>query len=123
MRLTKLEPLPGDRFALTLEDGSVLRCGVQEVLDFGLRSGLALEGETLEIRRAEGIETRSFPQPEALGKGYWGNGHIPCIRDFYRCLASGDRYPNDLEGVRDTVMLMLELYDQGRKSLGCSADK
>ena len=51
MRLTKLEPLPGDRFALTLEDGSVLRCGVQEVLDFGLRSGLALEGETLEKLR------------------------------------------------------------------------
>ena len=94
------------------------------LVDIQMEAGvLRLEGETLEIRRAEGIETRSFPQPEALGKGYWGNGHIPCIRDFYRCLASGDRYPNDLEGVRDTVMLMLELYDQGRKSLGCSADK
>ena len=51
MRLTKLEALPVDRFFLTLEDGTVLRCGVQEVLDFGLRSGLDLEGETLERLR------------------------------------------------------------------------
>ena len=51
MRLTKLEALPVDRFSLTLEDGTVLRCGVQEVLDFGLRSGLDLEGETLERLR------------------------------------------------------------------------
>ena len=51
MRLTKLEALPVDRFSLTLEDGTVLRCGVQEVLDFGLRSGLDLEGENLERLR------------------------------------------------------------------------
>ena len=51
MRLTKLEPLPGDRFSLTLEDGSVLRCGMQEVLDFDLRSGLELEGGDLERLR------------------------------------------------------------------------
>ena len=51
MRLTKLEPLTEDSFSLTLEDGSTLRCGAQEVLDFGLRSGLALEGEALENLR------------------------------------------------------------------------
>ena len=81
------------------------------------RAVLRLEGEEMEIRRAEGVERRVFPQPETLGKGYWGNGHFPCIRDFYRCLALGTPYPNRLETARDTVMLMLDLYDQGKKAL------
>ena len=66
MRLTKLEPLPGDRFSLTLEDGSVLRCGPREVLDFGLRSGLDLEGETLERLREACAAWAVFRKAAAL---------------------------------------------------------
>ncbi|MBO4926495.1 MAG: Gfo/Idh/MocA family oxidoreductase [Clostridia bacterium] len=84
------------------------------------RAVLRLEGEGMEIRLPDRTEYRAFPQPETLGKGYWGNGHFPCIRDFYRCLASGAPYPNRLEEVRDTVMLMLDLYGQGKKSLALS---
>ena len=84
------------------------------------RAVLRLEGEGMEIRLPDRTERRAFLQPETLGKGYWGNGHFPCIRDFYRCLASGAPFPNRLEKVRDTVMLMLELYDQGKKSLALS---
>ncbi len=51
MLLTKLEPLGEDRFSLALEDGSSLRCGPQEVLDFGLHGGMELDGETLEKLR------------------------------------------------------------------------
>ena len=88
------------------------------LIDIQLESAvLRLEGAELEIRREEGAERRVFDQPETLGKGYWGNGHYPCIQDFYRCLASGAPYPNRLETARDTVLLMLELYGQGRKEM------
>ena len=48
MLLTKIEVLTENKLALHLEDGSTLRCGPQELLDFHLRSGMELSEETLE---------------------------------------------------------------------------
>lgn len=48
MRLEKIEALSEDKLLLHLEDGSKLRCGPQEMLDFRLRSGMELEERTLE---------------------------------------------------------------------------
>ena len=48
MRLEKIEALSEDKLLLHLEDGSTLRCGPQEMLDFRLRSGMELEEGTLE---------------------------------------------------------------------------
>ena len=48
MRLEKIEALSEDKLLLHLEDGSKLRCGPQEMLDFRLRSGMELEEGTLE---------------------------------------------------------------------------
>lgn len=81
------------------------------------RATLRLSGDALEI--VEGGETRleTFAQPETLGKGYWGNGHMPCIEDFYCCLESGAPYGNDLASVRDTVQTMLQIYGQNPKTL------
>ncbi len=47
MILEKIEALSEDKLLLHLEDGSTLRCGPQEMLDFRLRSGMELEEETL----------------------------------------------------------------------------
>ena len=51
MRLEKLEVLTEDKLLLHLGDGSTLRCGVQEMLDFGLRSGMELAEEEEERLR------------------------------------------------------------------------
>ena len=51
MRLEKIEALSEDKLLLHLEDGSTLRCGPQEMLDFRLRSGMELEKGTLEDLR------------------------------------------------------------------------
>ena len=51
MRLEKIEALSEDKLLLHLEDGSTLRCGPQEMLDFRLRSGMELEEGTLEDLR------------------------------------------------------------------------
>ena len=51
MRLEKIEALSEDKLLLHLEDGSTLRCGPQEMLDFRLRSGMELGEGTLEDLR------------------------------------------------------------------------
>ena len=81
------------------------------------QAALRLEWDALEIITGHETQRRTFDLPQTLGKGYWGNGHLPCIRDFYHSLASGKPFRNDLASVRDTVMLMLAMYDQGRKAL------
>ena len=48
MILEKIEALTEDKLLLHLEDGSSLRCGPQELLDFGLRSGMELSEESLD---------------------------------------------------------------------------
>ena len=60
-------------------------------------------------------EKPEIDRKQALGKSYWGSGHLDCISDFYRCLKSGERFAQDLDGVRDTVRLMLAAYE----SAGC----
>ena len=52
---------------------------------------------------------------QALGKSYWGSGHLDCIADFYRCLRTGERFAQELDGVRDTVGLMLAAYRSAAK--------
>ena len=51
MRLEKIEALTEEKLVLHLEDGSSLRCGPQELLDFGLRPGMELGEEVLERLR------------------------------------------------------------------------
>lgn len=43
MRLEKLEPLSETDFALTMADGTALRCGLAELADFSLHSGMELD--------------------------------------------------------------------------------
>ena len=45
MRLAKIEPLSESSFALTFADGTALRCGLNELADFSLRSGMEFDEE------------------------------------------------------------------------------
>ena len=81
------------------------------------RALLRLESDGLTIRTAEGESRRAFEIDQSLGKDYWGNGHLACIRDFYRCLLSGEPYANNAASVRATMDLLLTMYDQGRAEL------
>ncbi len=82
------------------------------------KASLQLLGtDRLEIRTREGIQVKTFQGDEALGKGYWGNGHIACIADFYDSLTQKRPYQNDLASVANTVDAMLRMYEQGRKTL------
>ena len=81
------------------------------------KATLRLEEDALFIRTPEGTQRRTFQGPETLGKGYWGNGHITCIADFYDSLATGRPFQNNLDSVRDTMEAVLQMYEQGRKTI------
>ncbi len=77
---------------------------------------LRIEGEEVTVKTPEGVERRDFAQEgAALGKSYWGASHGRCIADFYQCVQRGERFRNDIEGVAETVELMLDIYQEARK--------
>ena len=78
---------------------------------------LRLEGERFtRIWRDGRMEQEDYtaPDPTVPGKSYWGSSHRRCIEDFYRCVMSGERFPNDIPGVSDTIELMLSVYEAAR---------
>lgn len=82
------------------------------------KATLRMEGDGLTILRHDGTqEQMHFDSEKPLGKDYWGNGHYTCIRDFYRCVQKGIPYQNDIASTRDTMELMLKIYEpyQGKK--------
>lgn len=80
------------------------------------KGSVRLEGEEVTVTREDGSkERRDFAQVNTLGgKAYWGNSHGRCIGEFYRCVLAGERFVNDIEGVRETVELMLDIYEKAR---------
>lgn len=55
------------------------------------------------------------PKSSATGKAYWGASHGLCIGDFYHCLETGERFLNDIPGIRDTAELLLATYQSARE--------
>ncbi len=54
---------------------------------------------------------------EGYGKDYWGAGHLDCIHDFYDCINNKKTFKQDLEGVKDTIFLMLDAYESARNHI------
>ena len=78
---------------------------------------LRMEKNDLTVIWDDGrVEKPCFIEPAALGKGYWGNGHYRCIADFYAAMREDRPYQNDIPSVRDTMALMLRMYDAYRGS-------
>lgn len=79
---------------------------------------LRMEEEHVSLFWKDGaVEHRTLPPADGglpVGKSYWGSSHGLCIRDFYRCVEEGAPFGNDIPGVRDTIELMLKIYDKAR---------
>ena len=79
---------------------------------------LRMEEQEVTLRWKDGTSERRIlasPAAPAVGKAYWGHSHSLCIADFYDCIRTGRRFPNDIEGVRDTAELMLAVYESARE--------
>ena len=81
------------------------------------KAALRLEDDRLTLiqgsRREELIQTTDA----ALGRSYWGAGHKACITDFYRAMATGEPYANDVASCENTMQVLFRLYEQGRRSM------
>lgn len=82
---------------------------------------MRMEEEHVSLYWADGtVEHRTLPPTGGTatgGKSYWGHSHGLCIGDFYRCVREGAPFPNDIPGVRDTIELMLRIYDSANANV------
>lgn len=79
------------------------------------RGRVTLMGQTLLlVSQEDGSRLLPLSEDPGIGKPYWGNGHLACIRDFYQHLDRHTPYCNDLEGVRNTIETTLRIYDSAR---------
>ena len=60
------------------------------------------------------VEKPLIPHSSPKGKSYWGNGHLNCISDFYRCLKMNIPYSLNLKEIQNTALLMLAIYESAR---------
>lgn len=79
---------------------------------------IRMENEQLQLtwkdgRKEQIIEETGTP----LGKNYWGSSHYSCIQDFYRAIREGRTYQNDIQSVKETMELMLHMYDPYRNKI------
>lgn len=76
------------------------------------KGSITIIDNCLTIRR-DGTETEvlTVKEDEVLGKSYWGNGHLKCMRDFYQSLKDKTAYQNDIAGVKNTMETMMKIYD------------
>ncbi len=86
------------------------------------KASLRLEGDSLTVSWADGRVERDVRTGAApLGKDYWGSSHYACIQDFYRSILENRPFQNDIPSVRDTMRLLLMMYDPYRgKTIGNS---
>ena len=76
---------------------------------------LRLEGDILTVIREGQKEEIPCQTDPVIGRPYWGAGHKACIEDFYRCLQTGEPFPNRPEACEDTMRTLLTLYSQARR--------
>lgn len=78
---------------------------------------IRIEDPELTVYHNDGrLEHPQLDAAVPLGKSCWGSGHTTCIQKFYHALKTGERFAQDLDGVRDTVRLMLAVYESAREN-------
>lgn len=76
------------------------------------QGSITMIDKTVTVRKHGGeIENLDIEELQGIGKSYWGNGHLTCIRDFYEKWDKEERFPCDLEGVETTMRTMMKIYD------------
>lgn len=93
-------------------------CNAPVLLELNCENAtLRLEGDTLTVYWQDGTVHREGGAEVVLGKDYWGSSHLACIRDFYQSILEHRPYQNDIPSVRNTMTLMMHIYDgvRGKK--------
>ena len=75
---------------------------------------IRLEGDVMTLIRDGRREEILCETDPALGRSYWGAGHLACIADFYRCMETGAAYGNAPEKCEHTMRTLLKMYEESR---------
>ena len=76
---------------------------------------LRIEGNSLTLIYPDGKrESIDCQTGVALGKDYWGTGHLACISNFYECIQQGKPAPIGIPQVERVFLLMMDLYNSAR---------
>ena len=76
---------------------------------------IRMEDPGLTIYHKDGrVECPDLCTAPALGKSYYGSGHMACISDYYDCVATGSHFPQELPDMEDSIRLMLAVYESAR---------
>lgn len=101
---------------LSATNGFSLNADVSIELFFDSGAVLRLEGADLYLSE----NGKSFEKLElegsasCYGNSYWGNGHTALIRDFYRCLETGEHFPVDFAQGAAAVLDVLSAYESSK---------
>ncbi len=99
--------------AAQLNATTAFACNAAVVVDLFVEQGiLRLEGPMLSFVSPDGNATvLARPTVSATGsKSYWGTGHRKLIKEFYRCLETGEPFPIDAFEGGKAVSLFLAAY-------------
>lgn len=76
------------------------------------RGSITVIDKCITIRENGGPVTNiEVEEQTGVGKSYWGNGHLDCIRDYYDKLDNGESFRCDIPGVEATMRTMMRIYD------------
>ncbi len=74
---------------------------------------IEMNGSVVTVRRDDGSSvTEDFTDHSVYGKDYWGKEHIMLIRDFYRCIQTGEKFPIDASEAMKTALLLEQANTQ-----------
>jgi Predicted dehydrogenases and related proteins len=52
----------------------------------------------------------------ALGKSYWGKGHLSCIGDFYKSIEDNCKFPIEIQDIKTSFQLLMDIYDSAKEN-------
>ena len=79
----------------------------------GERGRIVMNGREVSVYE-DGKAPRHYLRDKetGIGKDYWGCGHKACIQDFYKSLAEGKPFQNNLQGVESTFRTAMRIYEK-----------
>ena len=81
---------------------------------FGNEEQSVISNGIICLRQNQGKDWQQTGQRPCKIKNYWGFGHKACIKDFYRCLTTGDPFPVNLKSTENSFRTMMKIYGYRR---------
>ena len=76
------------------------------------KGSVRIDGTDVGIQKNGEWAFEKMEEPATGAKGYWGNGHLRCIEDYYKCMNAGVAFDSSFMSAVPTMACMLKLLDR-----------